>query len=202
MIHVYHKGTDANQPTLVLFHGTGGNEQDLLPLAELLAPGASVLGIRGNVLENGMPRYFRRLAEGVFDEEDLIFRTHELKQFLDVAAAQYGFDADNLVAVGYSNGANIAGSLLFHYGNLFRSAVLLHPMVPLRGLAIPSLNGVSVFIGAGTNDPLIRVEETRELEQVLQGAGAEVTSHWGNQGHRLSAAEAEAARDWLNRNSK
>ncbi|WP_438496198.1 alpha/beta hydrolase [Paenibacillus sp. IHBB 3054] len=202
MIHVYHKGTDANQPTLVLFHGTGGNEQDLLPLAELLAPGASVLGIRGNVLENGMPRYFRRLAEGVFDEEDLIFRTHELKQFLDVAAAQYGFDADNLVAVGYSNGANIAGSLLFHYGNLFRSAVLLHPMVPLRGLAIPSLNGVSVFIGAGTNDPLIRAEETRDLEQLLQGAGAEVTSHWGNQGHRLSAAEAEAARDWLNRNSK
>ncbi|AIQ21048.1 alpha/beta hydrolase [Paenibacillus sp. FSL L8-0436] len=202
MIHVYRKGTDANQPTLVLFHGTGGNEQDLLPLAELLAPGASVLGIRGNVLENGMPRYFRRLAEGVFDEEDLIFRTHELKQFLDVAAAQYGFDADNLVAVGYSNGANIAGSLLFHYGNLFRSAVLLHPMVPLRGLAIPSLNGVSVFIGAGTNDPLIRAEETRELEQLLQGAGAEVTSHWGNQGHRLSAAEAEAARDWLNRNSK
>ncbi|MEK4061317.1 MULTISPECIES: alpha/beta hydrolase [unclassified Paenibacillus] len=202
MIHVYRKGTDANQPTLVLFHGTGGNEQDLLPLAELLAPGASVLGIRGNVLENGMPRYFRRLAEGVFDEEDLIFRTHELKQFLDVAAAQYGFDADNLVAVGYSNGANIAGSLLFHYGNLFRSAVLLHPMVPLRGLAIPSLNGVSVFIGAGTNDPLIRAEETRELELLLQEAGAEVTSHWGNQGHRLSAAEAEAARDWLNRNSK
>ncbi|MEK5240228.1 alpha/beta hydrolase [Paenibacillus sp. FSL L8-0470] len=202
MIHVYHKGTDANQPTLVLFHGTGGNEQDLLPLAELLAPGASVLGIRGNVLENGMPRYFRRLAEGVFDEEDLIFRTHELKQFMDVAAVQYGFDPNNLVAVGYSNGANIAGSLLFHYGNLFRSAVLLHPMVPLRGLAIPSLNGVSVFIGAGSNDPLIRAEETRELEQLLQGAGAEVTAHWGNQGHRLSAAEAEAARDWLNRNSK
>lgn len=147
MIHVYRKGTDANQPTLVLFHGTGGNEQDLLPLAELLAPGASVLGIRGNVLENGMPRYFRRLAEGVFDEEDLIFRTHELKQFLDVAAAQYGFDADNLVAVGYSNGANIAGSLLFHYGNLFRSAVLLHPMVPpgvLRSLRLTAFRSSSV----------------------------------------------------------
>lgn len=197
MIHIYRKGTDTSLPTLVLFHGTGGNEQDLLPLAELLAPGASVLGIRGNVLENGMPRYFRRLAEGVFDEEDLVFRTHELKQFLDSAAEQYGFDAGNLAAVGYSNGANIAGSLLFHYGNLFRYAVLLHPMVPLRGLEIPSLDDVSVFIGAGTNDPLIRTEETQELEQLLQAAGADVTSHWGNQGHRLSGAEAEAARDWL-----
>lgn len=197
MTHVFHQGADLKLPTLVLFHGTGGNEHDLLPLAELLAPGASVLGIRGNVLENGMPRFFRRLAEGIFDEEDLIFRTHEVKQFLDEAAAKYGFDSGNLVAVGYSNGANIAGSLLFHYGGLFRAAVLLHPMVPLRGLAIPSLQGVPVFIGAGTNDPIIRSEETRELESLLSGAGAEVTSHWGNQGHRLSTAEAEAARDWL-----
>lgn len=197
MIHIFHKEADASLPTLVLFHGTGGNEHDLLPLAELLAPGASVLGVRGNVSENGMPRYFRRLAEGVFDEEDLIFRTHELKQFLDEAAVQYGFDPGNLVAVGYSNGANIAGSLLLHYGCIFRSAVLLHPMVPLRGLDVPSLKGTSVFIGAGTNDPLIRAEETRELEELLQGAGAEVTTHWSNQGHRLSTAEAEAARDWL-----
>ncbi|MHA6531853.1 alpha/beta hydrolase [Paenibacillus sp. BAC0078] len=197
MIHIFRKGTDESLPTLVLFHGTGGNERDLLPLAELLAPGASVLGVRGNVLENGMPRFFRRLAEGIFDEEDLVFRTHELKGFLDEAAAKYGFDPDNLVAVGYSNGANIAGSLLFHYGGIFRSAVLLHPMVPLRGLKLPSLKGVPVFIGAGTNDPIIRVEETRELESLLQDAGAEVTTHWGNQGHRLSAAEAEAARDWL-----
>jgi phospholipase/carboxylesterase len=197
MIHIFKKGTDASLPTLVLFHGTGGNEHDLLPLAEMLSPGSSVLGIRGNVLENGMPRYFRRLAEGVFDEEDLIFRTHEVKQFLDSAAAQYGFDSSNLVAVGYSNGANIAGSLLFHYGTIFRSAVLLHPMVPLRGLELPSLAGVSVFIGAGTNDPIIAAGETRELEQLLQEAGAEVAAYWGNQGHRLSTAEVEAAREWL-----
>ncbi|WP_150270095.1 alpha/beta hydrolase [Paenibacillus tepidiphilus] len=199
MIHVYRQGTDLSLPTLVLFHGTGGNEHDLLPLAELLSPGSSVLGIRGNVRENGMPRYFRRLAEGIFDEEDLIFRTHELKQFLDEAAAQYGFDPANLAAVGYSNGANIAGSLLFHYGGIFRYAVLLHPMVPLRGLSLPRLDEVSVFIGAGTNDPLIQTEETQELQELLESAGAGVTAHWGNQGHRLSAAEAEAARDWLRR---
>ncbi|MDH6428840.1 MULTISPECIES: alpha/beta hydrolase [Paenibacillus] len=197
MIHVFRKGKDITKPTLVLFHGTGGNEQDLLPLAEMLSPDSSVLGIRGNVLENGMPRFFRRLAEGVFDEADLVFRTHEIKQFLDEAAEKYGFDANNLVAVGYSNGANIAGSLLFHYKDIFRAAVLLHPMVPLRNVELPSLEGVSIFIGAGTNDPLITSTETQELEGILQKAGAEVTTHWGNQGHRLSMAEAEAAKDWL-----
>ncbi|OMD30839.1 alpha/beta hydrolase [Paenibacillus odorifer] len=197
MIHVFRKGKDITKPTLVLFHGTGGNEQDLLPLAEMLSPDSSVLGIRGNVLENGMPRFFRRLAEGVFDEADLLFRTHEIKQFLDEAAEKYGFDANNLVAVGYSNGANIAGSLLFHYKDIFRAAVLLHPMVPLRNVELPSLEGVSIFIGAGTNDPLITSTETQELEGILQKAGAEVTTHWGNQGHRLSMAEAEAAKDWL-----
>jgi len=197
MIHVFRKGKDRTKPTLVLFHGTGGNEQDLLPLAEMLSPDSSVLGIRGNVLENGMPRFFRRLAEGVFDEADLLFRTHEIKQFLDEAAEKYGFDANNLVAVGYSNGANIAGSLLFHYKDIFRAAVLLHPMVPLRNVELPSLEGVSIFIGAGTNDPLITSTETQELEGILQKAGAEVTTHWGNQGHRLSMAEAEAAKDWL-----
>ncbi|MEK4477553.1 alpha/beta hydrolase [Paenibacillus sp. FSL R7-0048] len=197
MIHVFRKGKDITKPTLVLFHGTGGNEQDLLPLAEMLSPDSSVLGIRGNVLENGMPRFFRRLAEGVFDEADLVFRTHEIKQFLDEAAEKYGFDANNLVAVGYSNGANIAGSLLFHYKDIFRAAVLLHPMVPLRNVELPSLEGVFIFIGAGTNDPLITSTETQELEGILQKAGAEVTTHWGNQGHRLSMAEAEAAKDWL-----
>ncbi|WP_379130220.1 alpha/beta hydrolase [Paenibacillus sp. sgz500958] len=197
MIHVFREGTDKSKPVLVLFHGTGGNEHDLLPLAEMLSPGSSVLGIRGNVLENGMPRFFRRLSEGVFDEADLIYRTHEVKNFLDEAAIKYGFDTERLTAVGYSNGANIAGSLLFHYKEVFRSAVLLHPMVPLRGLELPSLSEVSVFIGAGLNDPLISQEETRELEELLQGAGAEVTTHWGNQGHRLSTAEAEAARLWL-----
>ena len=197
MKHIFSKGSDAAKPTLILFHGTGGNEHDLLPLGEALSPGSSLLGVRGNVLENGMPRFFRRLSEGVFDEEDLIFRTRETKSFLDEAAAEYGFDPGNLIAVGYSNGANIAGSLLFHYGPLFRGAALLHPMVPMRGLTLPSLADVAVFIGAGTNDPLIRPEETRELTALLEGAGAAVSLHWSNQGHRLSQDEALAARTWL-----
>src|SRR5690606_34628251 len=106
--------------TLLLLHGTGGNENDLLPLANHIDPSANVLSVRGNVLENGMPRFFRRLAEGVFDEEDLIFRTKELNEFLDEAAEKYEFDRNNIIAVGYSNGANIAASLLFHYENALK----------------------------------------------------------------------------------
>lgn len=134
MKHIFQKGTDREAPVLLLLHGTGGTENDLIPLAELISPGSSVLSVRGNVLENGMPRFFRRLSEGIFDEEDLIFRTKELNDFLDQAAADYGFDRKQVVAVGYSNGANIAASLLFHYSDALRGAILHHPMVPRRGL--------------------------------------------------------------------
>ncbi len=121
MKHVFQKGKDTSKPVLLLLHGTGGNELDLLPLAEIMDPEASVLSVRGNVLENGMPRFFRRLAEGIFDEEDLIFRTKELNEFLDGAAKTYEFDRNNIVAIGYSNGANIAASLLFHYDNALKA---------------------------------------------------------------------------------
>jgi phospholipase/carboxylesterase len=196
MKHIYKQGTDKAAPVLVLLHGTGGTENDLLPLAERIAPESSVLSIRGNVLENGMPRYFRRLAEGVFDEEDLIFRTKELNDFLDQAAVQYGFDRSNLVAIGYSNGANIAGSLLFHHQNSLRGAILHHPMVPRRGLKLPKLPGLPVFIGAGDNDPICVPQETEDLAALLKEAGAAVTVHWEKFGHRLTASEVEAAAVW------
>ena len=198
MKHIYRKGTDlsANAPTLALLHGTGGTEQDLLPLAEIIAPTAGVLGIRGNVLENGMPRFFRRLAEGIFDEEDLIFRTKELRDFLDQAAEDYAFDRQQVIAIGYSNGANIAASLLFHDANAFKGAVLHHPMVPLRGLKLPDLSGVPVFIAAGRNDPICPPRETEELAAMLTEAGADVTIHWEHAGHQLTRTEAEAAAAW------
>ncbi|MGG1551069.1 alpha/beta hydrolase [Paenibacillus ferrarius] len=197
MRHLFQQGSDAAAPVLVLFHGTGGTETDLLPLAEAISPGSSVLSVRGNVLENGMPRFFRRLAEGIFDEEDLIFRTTELYNFLDEAAAEHGFDRRNLVAVGYSNGANIAGSLLFHYPDALRGAILHHPMVPRRGITLPDLKDVPVFIGAGRNDPICSPEETTELEALLSTAGAEVQVHWESAGHQLTRSEVMAAAEWM-----
>jgi phospholipase/carboxylesterase len=196
MKHIFNKGKDLTKPTLLLLHGTGGNELDLLPLAGRIDDEASVLSVRGNVLENGMPRFFRRLAEGVFDEEDLIFRTKELHEFLDEAAEKYGFDRDNMIAIGYSNGANIAASLLFHYQNALKGAILHHPMVPRKGVVLPDLSGKSVFIAAGTNDPICSPMESSELQSLLEKANADVELHWENRGHQLTMEEVEAAAQW------
>ncbi|SFT13479.1 alpha/beta hydrolase [Paenibacillus sp. BC26] len=197
MKHLFEQGTSAGAPTLVLLHGTGGTERDLISLGQRISPGSSLLSIRGNILENGMPRFFRRLAEGIFDEEDLVFRTKELYDFLDEAAAQYGIDRSSFVAVGYSNGANIAGSLMFHYADAFKGAILHHPMVPLRGKELPDLSGTPIFIGAGTNDPICSASETEELQRLLGGAGADVAVHWENYGHQLTASEVHAATKWF-----
>lgn len=197
MKHIWNKGSNPDAPVLLLLHGTGGTERDLLPLAQMISPSSSVLSVRGNVLENGMPRFFRRLEEGVFDIEDLILRTKELNEFLNSASAEYGFERSNIVAVGYSNGANIAGSLLFHYKNALKGAILHHPMVPLRGLELPDMTGLPVFIGAGENDPICSPSETKELEELLSGAGAVVETHWERFGHQLTGTEASAAAEWF-----
>jgi phospholipase/carboxylesterase len=197
MKHIFQKGKDPAKPTLLLLHGTGGNELDLMPLGGRIDDDASILSVRGNVLENGMPRFFRRLAEGVFDEEDLVFRTYELNQFLDEAAKQYNFDRDNIIAIGYSNGANIAASLLFHYQDALKAAILHHPMVPRRGIELPDLSGKSVFIAAGTNDPICSPVESTELQSLLEDANAKVELHWEDRGHQLTATEVEAARKWF-----
>ncbi|MGM2416851.1 alpha/beta hydrolase [Bacillus cereus group sp. BceL062] len=196
MKHVFQKGKDTSKPVLLLLHGTGGNELDLLPLAEIIDPGASVLSVRGNVLENGMPRFFRRLAEGIFDKEDLIFRTKELNEFLNEAAKTYEFDRNNIIAIGYSNGANIAASLLFHYEDALKAAVLHHPMVPRRGIQLPNLAETAVFIAAGTNDPICAPSESEELKTLLENANANVTMHWENRGHQLTMGEVEKAKEW------
>ncbi|MEC5425245.1 alpha/beta hydrolase [Virgibacillus sp. C22-A2] len=196
MKHIFNKGKDSNKPTLLLLHGTGGNELDLLPIAGRIDDEASVLSVRGNVLENGMPRFFKRLAEGVFDEEDLILRTKELNQFLDEAVEMYDFDRDNIIAIGYSNGANIAASLLFHYQHALKGAILHHPMVPRRGMEIPDLSGKSVFIAAGTNDPICSPAESMELKSILEKTNVEVEMHWEDRGHQLTPGEVEAASKW------
>ena len=197
MIDYFSKGKDELAPTLFMLHGTGGTEMDLLPIAERISPGSSVLSVRGNVLENGMPRFFKRLSEGVFDEEDLKYRTEELRDFLDEAARKYGFDRHNVLAIGYSNGANIAGSLLFHYENVLAGAILLHPMVPIRDIQLPEMPNLPVFIGAGRNDPICPPEETEELAELLADKNADVTLHWENYGHQLTYAEIDAAANWF-----
>lgn len=194
MKHIFKQGTSPR--TLLLLHGTGGQEEDLLPLADLIDPEASVLSVRGNVLENGMPRFFKRLAEGVFDEEDLIFRTAELHAFLDEASTKYGFQRSDIVAVGYSNGANIAGSLLFHHVDSLRGVILFHPMVPRRNIELPDLSKIPIFIGAGKNDPLIPSKETLDLLHMLTRAGARTEVYWENNGHALSQSEVEEAAKW------
>lgn len=196
MQHVFHKGTDETKPTLLLLHGTGGNEHDLIGLAKKIDDTANILSVRGNVLENGMPRFFRRLAEGVFDMEDLIFRTKELNNFVFQAAEEYGFDRTRVVAIGYSNGANIAASLLFHYEDSLAGAILHHPMVPRRGIELPTLTNIPVFISAGTNDPMCSAQESEDLELLLSTAGADVTTAWFNFGHQLTMPEVEEAREW------
>ncbi|WP_332694781.1 alpha/beta hydrolase [Halalkalibacter lacteus] len=200
MKHIFTEGKKKGAPTLLLLHGTGGNEHDLLALADMIAPESAILSVRGNVLENGMPRFFRRLAEGVFDEEDLVFRTKELTDFVNDSANKYQFDRDHVVAIGYSNGANIAASMMYHHENALNGAILFHAMVPRRGVAIPELTGTSVFIGAGKRDPLIALNETKELAKDLEKANATVTEYWVDGGHQLVREEVEKAREWFEAN--
>lgn len=200
MKHIFQKGRDETRPILLLLHGTGGTESDLLPLANMIDEDAAVLSVRGNVLENSMPRFFRRIAEGVFDIDDLIFRTHELNDFLDEASQKYQFDRNNIIAIGYSNGANIAASLLFHIQHSLRGAILHHPMVPRRGITLPDLTNKNVFISAGTNDPICPAEESKDLYFLLNKANAKVYLHWEDNGHQLTRTEVESAQTWYKNN--
>jgi predicted esterase len=187
----------AGLPTLLLLHGTGGGEDDLLDLGRMLLPGANLLSPRGKVLENGLPRFFRRLAAGVFDLEDLRVRTNELAGFIEAAAATYGFDPGRVIAVGYSNGANIAGSLLLSQPLVLAGAALFHPMVPFVPETLPELQDRPVFIGAGRQDPIVPIPETERLAALLRNSGADVKLVWQAGGHHLGADEVEMAQHWL-----
>jgi predicted esterase len=187
----------AGAPTLLLLHGTGGDEHDLLGLGRALDGGASLLSPRGKVLEGGMPRFFRRLAAGVFDLDDLTRRTHELADFVADAAGRYGFDPQRIIAVGFSNGANIAASLLLLRPETLTAAALFRPMVPLVPETLPDLSRVPVFIGAGRQDPIVPTTETERLAALLQQANAPVTLHWEAGGHGLTQGDLTAAQEWL-----
>lgn len=182
--------------TLLLLHGTGGDEHDLIPLGDLLDRGANLLSPRGQVLEHGMPRFFRRLAEGVFDIPDLKARTQQLGEFIEGASAQYGFPTDGVTAVGFSNGANIAAALLLQRPGLVKEAILYRAMVPLELETLPDLHGTRVFIAAGQHDPIIPPSNSERLAAMLREAGADVELRWAPTGHQLTREDVDASKAW------
>ena len=189
----------ASPPThvLLLLHGTGGDENDMLPLGGELDPEAALLSPRGNVLENGRPRFFRRLAEGVFDEADVVRRANELADFVGASAMRYEFDPRAVTAVGYSNGANIAAAVLLLRPEVLASAILLRAMVPLVPPTPPNLRHARVLISSGARDPIVPVENAERLAAMLRGAGANVTLRFEAAGHALAPGDIAAAKEWL-----
>jgi phospholipase/carboxylesterase len=187
--------------TFLLLHGTGGNEQDLIPLAYKLDKSAAILSPRGKVLENGItPRFFRRLA-GVFDLEDLKFRTNELADFVNDASKTYNFDLQHVIAIGYSNGANIAASMLLLRPEILSSAILFRAMVPLVPRTLPNLSKKYIFISSGLYDPIVSRQEAEKLFGLFENAGAKVSLSWQETGHELTTDEIRKAKEWLLRSA-
>lgn len=198
-LHVHRWGppAQAGAPTLVLLHGTGGDENDLLPLARMVAPAAAVLGVRGNVMEQGMPRFFRRLSEGVFDLDDLHRRTAALGDFLVAAGRRYGFVPSSLYALGFSNGANIAASLLLSWPGSMAGGMLMRAMVPFEPDRTPELSGRGVLLSEGRMDPLVPAANAERLAELFRSAGADVELAWQSGGHGLTQGDVTTARRWL-----
>jgi phospholipase/carboxylesterase len=195
--HRFVPGMDVSQPALLLLHGTGGNEDDLLPLGQFIAKGATLLSPRGQVLENGMLRFFRRFSEGVFDQDDLKLRTDQLRAFLQEAETAYGLSPQKMIAFGFSNGANIAASLLLRYPELLAGAILTRAMVPFEPETTTNLDGKPILLLGGTADPIVPPENTQRLHDILQAAGADVQLHWEPVSHGLTKGDLITARDWF-----
>lgn len=193
--HIYIKGDD-NLPAILLLHGTGADEHDLVELGQAVSPGSAILSPRGKVLENGMPRFFRRLSEGVFDLEDLKFRTEELADFIKEARSEYGVKQP-IYALGFSNGANIAASLLLSQPDILDGAVLLRAMVPFEPETAPDLSGKNVLMLSGLMDPIIPVDNSKRLAAILQDAGAGLTFRMKPAGHGLVQSDFSDMKDWF-----
>jgi predicted esterase len=206
--HVADNSNKANGPrdnqsdifTLLLLHGTGGNEDDLIQVGQMISPSASLLSPRGKVLENGMPRFFKRLAEGVFDMEDLKYRTRELADFVKEASNIYSFDLNKTIAVGFSNGANIAASLLLSYPETLMGAILFRAMVPFIPNSPIDLSDKNVLLSAGIFDPIVSESQTQSLFDILEKRLANVTLKWQQSGHNLTELDILDAKEWLSKN--
>jgi phospholipase/carboxylesterase len=197
-IHRFVPATDpTSNETLVVLHGTGGDENDLISIGQAIAPGAAILSPRGNVLENGAPRFFRRLAEGVFDPKEVRSRAEELARFVRAATVTYGLDAARVFAFGYSNGANVASTVMLVEPDIFVGAILLRPMLVYEPTEKADLDGSSVLISAGRMDPIVPTESVERLVALLESSHADVTIKWQLAGHNLVPSEVSEAADWL-----
>ena len=196
--HIFQAGSNPSAPPLLLLHGTGGDENDLLPLGATLSPGSALLSPRGDVLEHGAPRFFARLAEGVFDPAEVTRRTQGLADFIIAAAQQYGLDRRQLTAVGFSNGANIAATILQLRPEAFGAAILIRPMVVLNQPAgAGTLAGKRVLISSGNRDPIVPNDHPPRLAALLRAGGADVTVAIHAASHGLMPADLQAAQRWL-----
>ena len=196
-IHRFVPGARPGAAPLLLLHGTGGNEDDLVSLGRALAPEAPLLSPRGQVLENGMPRFFRRHAEGIFDLDDLRLRAGQLARFITEARSAYNMGDIAPIAVGFSNGANMAAALLLLHPGSLSGGVLLRSMVPLVPDPLPTLDQVRVLIAAGRHDPIVSPQQSQDLAELLEKAGAEVSLHWSGAGHNLTNDDLQAAEHWM-----
>lgn len=194
IIHQFKKGSQNR--TLVLFHGTGGDEKQLLSIAASIDPQANVLALRGHVIEYGSPRFFKRKSMDEFDEQSIKDEARALIDELRKFSKLYRFDFNQMNVIGYSNGANMASAMTFLYGKVFQKMILFHPMVPLRHVLVPNLRNMPIFIGAGQNDQMMPKHEVSELTQIYQSANADVEVFWTEYGHQISKEELEAAQKW------
>lgn len=196
--YIYKSSGNAAAYTLLLLHGTGGNENDLLPLAQNFGSGYNILSLRGNVTENGMPRFFKRLGMGVFDEKDLHYRTDEMVAFVKSLAEKEGFDSTKIIALGYSNGANIAGAALVQYPDFLAGAILYRPMQPFKDIVpTPVAKKVPVFFSSGKADPTVDPSATKAYIALLEQSGYRIAFHNFNTGHNLVNDDVELAAQWL-----
>ena len=198
-VHRFIAARNSERVVLLLLHGTGGTEEDLIPLGQALMPEAAILSVRGKVSENGQPRFFRRFAEGLFDLEDLKFQTDELAEFLDTATQQYGLATYNFAAIGYSNGANIASSLIFSHPRYLTGAVLLRGMIPFKPATLPDLSKVSVLLSSGERDSIVPKSNAEGLADMFRLAEADLQVHWHKGGHELGQDDIDAAKLWAKR---
>jgi len=197
-IHRFVPAADSSSgETLVVLHGTGGDENDLIGIGQAIAPGAAILSPRGNVLENGAPRFFKRVAEGVFDLKEVRSRAEELARFIRSAVITYRLDPDRVFALGYSNGANVASTVMLVTPGVLRAAILFRPMLVYEPTEKNDLDGSAVFISAGRMDPIVPVESVERLVELFESAYADVTLKWQLAGHGLVPSEVREAADWL-----